>query len=86
MKTKLYRTVSVEERLPNGTGTGDYTVVFKDGSMSSDTDAYCDGVVAWLEEIELPSEEDIIELAQKTSCVNQFWNGAYFILSKLKGY
>ena len=82
MKNKIYRTVSVEERLPDGI---DYTVVFEDGYLSSDTDVYSDGVVAWLEEIELPSEEDIIELAQKTSCVNQFWNGAYFILKHIKG-
>lgn len=39
----------------------------------------------WLEEIELPSEKDIIEVAPKTRCVNQFWNGANFILNKLKG-
>lgn len=38
-----------------------------------------------LEEIELPSEEEIQEVAPKTRCVNQFWNGANFILNKLKG-
>lgn len=44
-----------------------------------------DNIEYWLEEIELPSEEDIIEVAPKTRCVNQFWNGANFILNKLKG-
>lgn len=39
----------------------------------------------WLEEIELPSEEEIQSVAPKTRCVNQFWNGVNFILNKLKG-
>lgn len=42
--------------------------------------------VEWfLEEIELPSEEEIQSVAPKTRCVNQFWNGVNFILNKLKG-
>lgn len=40
--------------------------------------------VEWfLEEIELPSEEEIQSVAPKTRCVNQFWNGVNFILNKL---
>lgn len=39
----------------------------------------------WLEEIELPSEEEIQSVAPKTRCVNQFWNGANFVLNKLIG-
>lgn len=39
----------------------------------------------WLEEIELPSEEEILEVAPKTRCVNQFWDGANYVLNKLKG-
>ena len=38
----------------------------------------------WLEEIELPSEEEMQLVAPKTRCVNQFWNGANFILNHLK--
>ncbi|WP_312698183.1 hypothetical protein [Sphingobacterium mizutaii] len=38
----------------------------------------------WLEEIELPSEEEILNVAPKTRCVNQFHNGANFILNHLK--
>lgn len=38
----------------------------------------------WLEEIELPSEEEIQSVAPKTRCVNKFWNGANFILNHLK--
>jgi len=38
----------------------------------------------WLEEIELPSEEEIIEVAPNVRCVNQFWNGVNFILNKIK--
>lgn len=41
--------------------------------------------VEWfLEEIELPSEEEIQSVAPKTRCVNQFWDGANFILNHLK--
>lgn len=85
--TRIYRTVSVEDRLPNGTGTGDYTVVFKDGSMSSDTDVYCDGVVAWLEEVELPTDEEIYSEAGKNSTRTYlaFERGASFILNHIKG-
>lgn len=39
----------------------------------------------WFEEIDLPSEEDIIKVAPKKRCVNQFWNGANYVLNKLKG-
>ena len=38
----------------------------------------------WLEEIELPSEDEMQLVAPKTRCVNQFWNGANFILNHLK--
>lgn len=39
----------------------------------------------WLQEIELPNDNEIQEVAPKTRCVNQFWNGANFVLNKLKG-
>ena len=38
----------------------------------------------WLEEVELPSEDEIIEVAHNVRCVNQFWDGVNFILNKIK--
>ena len=38
----------------------------------------------FLEEIELPREKEIQSVAPKTRCVNQFWNGANYILNLLK--
>lgn len=40
--------------------------------------------IANMEAVELPSEEEIQSVAPKTRCVNQFWNGANYILNKLK--
>lgn len=94
MKNKIYRTVACSDRLPNGTGTGDYTVVFEDGTTSSDTDVYSDGVIGWLEEIDLPTEEAIRQLANELSQddvytteqeIEAYVDGASFILNHIKG-
>lgn len=66
--------------IANGTGLNYYNGVFKcphTGEVQKD-------IHWWLEEIELPSEEEIIEVAPNVRCVNQFWDGVNFILNKIK--
>lgn len=52
----------MSERLPNDIDNGDYTVIFEDGTISSDTDVYCDGVIGWLEEREDRTAELVSEI------------------------
>jgi len=84
---KVYRKVLVSERLPTSlwvlTPQGGFN--FINGKFKCPHNGTIqEGIEYWLEEIELPSEEEIQEVAPNVRCVNQFWNGVNFILNKIK--
>lgn len=87
MKAKLYRTVSVRERIP--TETGYYHSIGKHGSkrvLWFDVETgFCEPGSHWMEEVELPSEEEIKKESDKGWVRSHFQAGASFILNHIKG-
>lgn len=93
MKETIFKKVNVSDRLPkersyvatvNTMGGIDTLYHIGDGEFTNshvDTDTF-NYIESWLEEIELPSEEEVIESCRgaKTSYIN----GANYILNKLK--
>jgi hypothetical protein len=97
---KLFRQVSVKERLPENNGgiiaicspeDGLQQLYFKDGEFLDPMDDHPMKVTAWLEEVELPNYEDTRKArdAYSYSYLDPFrWGWKYgvkHILSKLKG-
>lgn len=93
--TRIYRTVSVEDRLPEESEIVMYRTNFgstKVGFLSHNgffiSENYIhmlSDVSWWLEEIQLPSEEEIENMAEELAFPNSVKFGANFILNKLKG-
>lgn len=91
MKTKLYRTVSVEERLPKHGGhfltdIGLVRFMINDKEWVDDKYITCNPNW-WLEEIELPSENDINNELDELPWDSDeaFKEGANFIINYIKG-
>lgn len=98
---KLYREVSISERLPlKNSGVigicdpadGLQQFYFQDGKFVDPADDYPMTVTAWLEEVKLPSDEEIkqeeynnfIQSDRNHYFKDGFKTGANFILNKLK--
>ncbi len=98
---KLFRQVSVKERLPENNGgiiaicspeDGLQQLYFKDGEFLDPMDDLPMKATAWLEEVELPSDVDIrneaIFATNKSfdAMSDRYWiDGANYILNTLKG-
>lgn len=101
MKTKIYRTVSVEDRLPNGDFEGMFIDQFGTWSKNRyDFDSTFEKESClrtnkfWLEEIEIPTEESIRQFANDLAQddvytteqeIEAYVDGASFILNHIKG-
>jgi|GEM_PF-1872141 len=101
MENKLYREVSVTDRLPlkNGgvigicdSADGLQQFYFQDGEFVDPVDDYPMPVIAWLEEVKLPTKEEIrkVRNSYSWSHINPIFNdgwrfGVKFILEILKG-
>lgn len=98
MKNKIYISVSCSDRMPKKDGV--YIVrtklgliktsCFKNGGfvatkIGGDEDKITSYIEYWLEEIELPSKEEIENMAEEFAFPNSVKSGANYILNKLKG-
>lgn len=90
----VYRKVLVSERLPSEDGV--YIVKNENGSFECeyckeysfyDEFSDCSGITYWLEEVELPTDQDIVNESNKLNTNERsigFENGANYVLNKLK--
>ena len=90
---KLFRQVSVKERLPEKPGVYNTDL----GKLEFSTNPcyknngiwlkenYVNNPEIWLEEVELPSSEELKKAAENHSFTNAFKLGAQYILNTLKG-
>lgn len=90
--TRIFRTVECSERLPEMEGR--YPVLnhgqwheanyCKEYSFHEEM-TNCAGVTHWMEEVELPSDEEIKKESDKGWVRSHFQAGASFILNHIKG-
>lgn len=101
MKDKLYREVSVSERLPQTEGgviaicnpiDGLQQLYFQDGKFVDPEDDHPMPATAWLEEVKLPTEEEIrkerdaYSYSKLSGLFRDGWRfGVKYILESLKG-
>lgn len=90
--TRIYREVSVEERLPKK--SGHYIGVWVNDILTptyfDNQIGFSEGILHWLELVELPSEEEMYNQATTVECkedeeLDAFRDGASFILNYIKG-